>query len=85
MLFYAHVLPYIRSKLVLLLGGDEVHLSDLPQLMVAKLAVCEAAFVNTYRQHLMHNVICWDKADYSDPESSEDVTEVTGRLQQVTL
>jgi hypothetical protein len=31
----------------------------------------------------MQNVMCWKDVDYSVPDSSEEVTEVSGRLQQV--
>ncbi len=33
----SHVLPYVRDKLVLNIGGDEIYLSDLKQLLLSKM------------------------------------------------
>jgi hypothetical protein len=33
----SNALPYIRDVLVISLGGDEVHLNDLPQLMSSRM------------------------------------------------
>ncbi len=47
LLFNEHVLPFMRHALVTKFGGDEMYISDVPQLVSGNLVVCEAAFVST--------------------------------------
>jgi hypothetical protein len=37
MMLHSHVLPYVRGVLVVSIGGDEVYLSDLQQVVLSKI------------------------------------------------